>query len=169
MNDGSAVNEWKCSSCGVHIGDDMALVRVSYAIDRAGMRNLLRDPDLLIGDEYCSPQCAITGSITMLYRLKQEDLVVETFGTEANGKRYSDTDPDLYAYMGEDELGTGEVGIKSGLVPAGLIPLVAVDRDLHKIEGGEVAAGMRWQAGHHGKEIRLVHYVPVEVVRAFGG
>lgn len=33
-----------------------------------------------------------------------------------------------FAWVGEDELGSGEVGLKRGYVPAGLIPLVAIER-----------------------------------------
>lgn len=156
MNDGTAINEWKCSTCGVHIGDDMALMRVSYAVDRAGFRNLLRDPDLLVGDEYCSPRCAITGSINMLYRLKREELVLETFGAEDDSKRYADDDPDIYAYMS---------GL--GIVSGGDTPIVVVERDLAALD--EIGVAMKVQAQQTGTEVRLVHYVPVEVVRAFGG
>ncbi len=35
-------------------------------------------------------------------------------------------DLDLFAWVGEDEFGSGEIGLKQGLVPAGCIPLVAV-------------------------------------------
>ena len=31
----------------------------------------------------------------------------------------------LYAWVGEDELGSGEMGIKQAIVPAGNVPLVA--------------------------------------------
>ena len=34
-------------------------------------------------------------------------------------------DVELYAWVGEDEFGSGEIGLKQGLVPAGMIPLVA--------------------------------------------
>lgn len=74
-------------------------------------------------------------------------------------------EPDLFAYMGEDEHGSGEIGIKAALVPAGFIPIVAVDRDRHKIERDGVVDSLHAQAMIYGKQIRLVRYVPVEVVR----
>lgn len=73
--------------------------------------------------------------------------------------------PDLYAYVGEDEFGSGEVGLKQGDVPSGRIPLVSTSRD--KLEQGYMVAGISAQAEHFGVEIRLVRYVAVEVVRTF--
>jgi len=32
----------------------------------------------------------------------------------------------LYAWLGEDEIGSGEVGIKAAMCPAGCVPLVAI-------------------------------------------
>lgn len=72
--------------------------------------------------------------------------------------------PDLYAYVGEDELGSGEVGLKAGLVPAGYIPLVVVDRDRYKLERDEIVEQLGAQAREYKKEIRLVHYIAVETV-----
>lgn len=76
-------------------------------------------------------------------------------------------DPQLYALVGEDELGSGEVGIKAARVPAGFIPIVVVDRDLYKIQRPELVEQIQAQARQHGKQIRLVRYEPVEVVRVF--
>lgn len=36
---------------------------------------------------------------------------------------------ELYAWVGEDEFGSGEYGIKQGFVPAGLVPLVTVHKE----------------------------------------
>lgn len=36
----------------------------------------------------------------------------------------------IYAWVGEDEYGSGKVGIKQGMVPAGIIPLAAMDYHL---------------------------------------
>lgn len=64
--------------------------------------------------------------------------------------------PDLYAWMGQDELGSGQVGIKQGACPAGFIPLVAVDRDKHKLL--KLKLQMEEQARYFGKRISLVRY-----------
>lgn len=66
----------------------------------------------------------------------------------------------LYAWIGEDELGSGEIGIKQGLVPAGLIPLVAISKP--KMDGLKIQ--MNTQARVYGKKIRLARFVFVEVV-----
>jgi hypothetical protein len=68
---------------------------------------------------------------------------------------------ELFAWLGEDELGSGETGIKRGVVPAGIIPLVAIQRE--KIE--KVLPQLELQAATYGKKIRLCRFQFVEVVR----
>jgi hypothetical protein len=70
----------------------------------------------------------------------------------------------LYAWVGEDEMGSGRIGIKQALVPAGYIPLVTMDYDRHKIEGPSVRTAMELQAAAYKKRIRLVRFVFAEVV-----
>lgn len=70
----------------------------------------------------------------------------------------------LYAWVGEDELGSGKIGLKQGLVPAGYIPLVTMDYDRHKIERAPVRLAMEMQAKLYGKKIRLVKFCYAEVV-----
>jgi len=69
------------------------------------------------------------------------------------------TFPDLFAYLGVDEVNPEHgIGLKQARVPAGMIPLVAVDRE--KLE--RVAdAGIRLQAQRYGNDIYLVRYVAV--------
>ena len=62
----------------------------------------------------------------------------------------------LYAWIGEDEFGSGVVGIKQARVPAGLIPLVAIERD--KIDRPNIRAVLRRQAEAYGVTIRLVSF-----------
>lgn len=81
-NDGSAINEWACEHCGKHIGDGDTFIRISWAVDRAGARYMLSDPELLLGDEYCSPHCAAMGSVGMLERLKKNARVEHAFDPE---------------------------------------------------------------------------------------
>lgn len=71
--------------------------------------------------------------------------------------------PNLVAYVGQDELGSGIVGLKQALVPAGLIPLVAIESDSVKLTRGYVIEQMQMPADAYGKAIRLVRYAPVEV------
>ena len=36
-------------------------------------------------------------------------------------------DIELYAWLGEDELGSGEIGLKQAICPAGTIPMVSIE------------------------------------------
>lgn len=63
----------------------------------------------------------------------------------------------IYAWVGEDELGSGKVGIKQGRVPAGIIPLVAMDYHLDRL--AKLLPGMEAQAAKSGKRIRLMKFV----------
>lgn len=67
---------------------------------------------------------------------------------------------ELFAWLGEDELGSGEIGIKRGLVPAGMIPLVAVSLEKMK----KLDEAMELQARKYGKKIRLCRFVFAEVM-----
>ena len=69
---------------------------------------------------------------------------------------------ELYAYVGEDEHGSGEVGLKAGVARAGVIPLVATKRE--KLDRDEFREQLQAQADAFGKTIRLVRWAPVEQV-----
>lgn len=64
----------------------------------------------------------------------------------------------IYAWMGEDECGSGRIGLKQGLVPAGMIPLVAMDYDREKITRPGLVKTLEQQAAKFGKKIRLVRF-----------
>lgn len=68
----------------------------------------------------------------------------------------------LYAWVGEDELGSGVVGIKQAVVPAGTIPIVATRRE--KVDHEDIVRQLQAQANHYGKEIRLIACVEVETL-----
>jgi hypothetical protein len=70
--------------------------------------------------------------------------------------------PDLYAWIGEDELGSGEIGLKQAFSPAGLIPLVAVSKD--KMLQRYLLDQMARQSSKYGKTIRLCRYRMEEVM-----
>ena len=69
--------------------------------------------------------------------------------------------PDLYAWVGEDELGSGEIGLKQGVVPAGTIPMVAISQE--KMEKYWDQAEL--MARRYGKRIFLVRFAAVDIVR----
>lgn len=69
---------------------------------------------------------------------------------------------EVFAWIGEDELGSKEIGIKAALVPAGFIPLVA--KDQHKIDKDAIVEQLQAQANQYGKTIRLCRYQFVEEI-----
>jgi hypothetical protein len=74
-------------------------------------------------------------------------------------------DIELYAWLGEDEFGSGEIGLKRGRVPAGDIPMVAISRE--KLE--KYWPGAEAQAATYGKRIYLVRFKVAEVLRGTKG
>lgn len=70
---------------------------------------------------------------------------------------------ELFAWVGEDEFGSGEVGLKQALVPAGMVPLVATT--LEKINRPYLQEAMMLQSAKYGKPIRLVRFEMAEVVQ----
>lgn len=68
----------------------------------------------------------------------------------------------LYAWLGEDEFGSGVVGLKQAMVPAGCIPLVAVDN--FKIDREYIQQAMQAQANAYGKTIRFCKFTFVEEI-----
>jgi hypothetical protein len=62
----------------------------------------------------------------------------------------------LYAWIGEDEFGSGEVGLKQAHVPAGFIPLVSLHRE--KIDRPAIRDQLSGQARLYGKTIRLAEF-----------
>jgi hypothetical protein len=67
----------------------------------------------------------------------------------------------IYAWVGVDELGSGRVGLKQGVVPAGTIPLVAMSYHLDKL--ARLKPQMEAQARASGMKIRLCKFVMVEI------
>jgi len=62
----------------------------------------------------------------------------------------------LYAWVGEDELGSGEIGLKQARCPAGLVPMVACQAG--KMEQAYIIEALQQQASVFGKAIRLVKF-----------
>jgi hypothetical protein len=68
---------------------------------------------------------------------------------------------EVYAWVGRDEFGSGVIGLKQGVVPAGTIPMVAIDQQ--KLD--KYWNNAEQQAEAYGQRIYLVKLVVVEVVR----
>jgi hypothetical protein len=68
----------------------------------------------------------------------------------------------IYAWVGEDEFGSGEIGLKQGVVPAGVIPLAAMGHHYDRV--AKLLPQMEIQATMHGKKISLCKFVFAEVV-----
>jgi hypothetical protein len=73
-------------------------------------------------------------------------------------------EPDLLAWIGEDEHGSGRIGIKQARVLAGMIPIVGVADDKTKLTWPAIREQMQRQADAFGKTIRLVRYEAVEEI-----
>lgn len=71
-------------------------------------------------------------------------------------------DIELFAWLGEDELGSGEIGLKQAFTFAGLIPLVSVDET--KVGQDYIAEQLQKQANQYGKRIKLCKFVFAEEV-----
>jgi hypothetical protein len=75
-------------------------------------------------------------------------------------------DVELYAWLGEDELGSGEIGLKQALVPAGMIPMVAIRRD--KVDRQYIEDAMDQQGKTYGKKIYLCRFKLEKVEKEVG-
>lgn len=60
----------------------------------------------------------------------------------------------IYAWVGEDELGSGELGLKQAVVPAGTVAMVAIDRT--KLESQSIRDQLQAIANKYGKARHLV-------------
>jgi hypothetical protein len=67
---------------------------------------------------------------------------------------------EIFAWVGEDEFGSGEIGLKQGVVPAGIVPLVAIN--VSKITTDNVIEQMQHIVNVYKKERRLVRFVEAE-------
>lgn len=65
-------------------------------------------------------------------------------------------DIELYAWLGEDELGSGEIGLKQAQCPAGMIPMVAVK--LSKMQQDYIKKQMDLQGKAFRKKISLCRF-----------
>lgn len=69
---------------------------------------------------------------------------------------------ELFGWIGEDEKGSGEIGLKQALTPAGMIPLCATTQA--KMDQGYIVDALKAQASTYGKTIRLVRFVYAEEI-----
>lgn len=69
---------------------------------------------------------------------------------------------ELFAWLGEDELGSGVVGLKQALVPAGYIAMVATKQS--KMDQQQVTSQMELQARSYRKKIYLCRFSLQEIV-----
>lgn len=66
------------------------------------------------------------------------------------------TSVELFAWVGEDELGSGVIGIKQAVVPAGTIPIVATT--LEKVNQEYITRAMDAMGKVYGKKIMLCKF-----------
>lgn len=70
-------------------------------------------------------------------------------------------DIELFAWVGEDEDGSGDLGLKQALTPCGLIPLVSVQKE--KLDHEVLVAQLQNQANIFGTRPKLCRFKLVEV------
>lgn len=70
----------------------------------------------------------------------------------------------LFAWIGDDEFGSGRVGLKQALSKCGMCPLVVMDFDRNKIDNNRFRTMLGVQAEDFGKKIRLVKLEVTEVI-----
>tara|TARA_Y100000310_G_C20117545_1_gene549962 strand:- start:313 stop:567 length:255 start_codon:yes stop_codon:yes gene_type:complete len=63
---------------------------------------------------------------------------------------------ELFAWVGEDELGSGEIGLKQAMCPAGMIPIVTINEQ--KAGHADIKRQLEQQAHIFGKKIRLCRF-----------
>lgn len=73
---------------------------------------------------------------------------------------------EMFAYIGMEEIASRpqRVGIKQGLVPAGMIPLVVMDFDRAKLMREDVVKQLQAQANASGQSIRLARFMYIDDV-----
>jgi hypothetical protein len=69
---------------------------------------------------------------------------------------------ELYAWVGEDELGSGKIGLKQAIVPAGAIAMVAIAQD--KIDQPYIREQLQQIADKYKKSRYLVRFEFAEIV-----
>lgn len=74
---------------------------------------------------------------------------------------------EMLAYIGEDELGSGEIGLKQGMTQLGLIPLAFIGTHRDRAESGPMKMQMALQARAFDKPIYLVRYAAVEIIKVY--
>jgi hypothetical protein len=75
-------------------------------------------------------------------------------------------DLSVYAWVGEDELGSGKIGIKRALTPAGMIPLAGID--LEKMKLNFIEQALDNQGKTYNKRIYLCKFKFDTVVEEVG-
>jgi len=85
------------------------------------------------------------------------DITDQREATESLGEDEVAENVVIYAWVGEDELGSGKVGLKQALTPSGLIPLVSTDQE--KISEKYIVEQMQKQFSTYNKTIRLCRFV----------
>jgi hypothetical protein len=73
------------------------------------------------------------------------------------------TEVELYAWVGEDEHGSGVIGIKQAICPAGTIPIVSVSKE--KAEQPYLLDQMHRMVNEYGKPRHLVKFVFQKIER----
>jgi hypothetical protein len=72
----------------------------------------------------------------------------------------------LYAWVGPDEFGSGEIGLKQARVPAGMIPIVAIKEG--KVNTQQILEQLDLQGKTYGTRISLCEFEFKQVIKEVG-
>lgn len=73
---------------------------------------------------------------------------------------------ELVAWVGEDEFGSGQIGLKQAMCPAGIIPMASIAAHEGRLRA--VKPQMETQASLYGKQIFLCRFTFTEILDATG-
>ncbi len=141
---------------------DLALLCVKHPILRGIVDRMTmhanRRPDLLAVEQSVLMGAMVTG---LNYGLRIAERRVDALAREPGPAPTKFEGVNLWAWLGEDEHGSGEIGLKQANCSAGCIPMVGVTR--RKME--KFLPQFEAQASRWGKRIRLCRFVFKEVIR----
>jgi len=101
------------------------------------------------------------------YSKRKVSTMVDLFLTLENDDIMEDVKSvELFAWVGEDEYGSGVIGIKQAMVPAGIIPIVATT--LEKVNQKHILNALDLQGKIFGKKIMLCRFKFEEIITEIG-
>lgn len=105
------------------------------------------------------PEAEARAIVEQCNRARVNECLVPATAVDINASGQRDQ---LYAWLGEDEFGSGRIGLKQGLTAVGMIPLVVVADDLQKVTTAPLVAQLQRQADRFNKTIYLARFLEID-------